>query len=62
MRTTYDEDADILTLRVSDAPIAREVAQDWHTVISTAADGSVVEVVVLDASTQGAWPLQRQTA
>jgi len=62
MRTSYDEDEDILVMRMSDKPIVREVSADWHTCISYAADGSVVEVVVLEASTQGQWPLQRQTA
>jgi len=62
MRTSYDEEEDILVMRMSDKPIAREVAPDWHTCVSYAADGSVVEVVVLDASTQGQWPLQRQAA
>ena len=62
MRTTYDKDDDILTMRVSDKPIVREVSQDWNTCISYAADGSVVEVVILEAQAQGAWPLQRAAA
>jgi len=52
MNTFYDADDDILTMRVSDKPIAREAAPDWNTCISYAADGSVVEVVILDASQQ----------
>ena len=59
MQTLYDEDDDILTVRVSDKPIVREVSQDWNTCISYAADGSVVEVLILDARTQGAWPLRQ---
>lgn len=59
MRTTYDEADDILTIHVSDKPIVREVSQDWNTCISYAADGSVVEVVILDAHAQGAVPLQQ---
>ncbi|WP_374248071.1 DUF2283 domain-containing protein [Thermomonas sp.] len=62
MRTIYDEADDILTLRMSDKPIVREVSQDWNTCISYAADGSVVEVVILDARATGAWPLQQQAA
>jgi|GEM_PF-1385552 len=50
MRTFYDSDDDILTLHICDKPIAREVSPDWHTCISYADDGSVVEVVLLDAS------------
>ncbi|PJK07960.1 hypothetical protein CO610_07290 [Lysobacteraceae bacterium NML95-0200] len=59
MRTSYDAEDDILVLRMSDKPIVRETSQDWNTCISYAADGTVVEVVVLEASQQGAWPLQQ---
>ncbi|HRO88442.1 MAG TPA: DUF2283 domain-containing protein [Chiayiivirga sp.] len=59
MRTTYDEADDILTIRFSDKPIVREVSQDWNTCISYAADGSVVEVVILEARAQGAVPMQQ---
>jgi len=59
MQTLYDAEDDILTMRVSDKPIAREVSQDWNTCISYAADGSVVEMVILEASRQGAWPLRQ---
>lgn len=58
MRTTYDEAEDILVIRVSDKPIVREASQDWNTTISYADDGSVVEVVVLEARAQGAWPMR----
>lgn len=57
MRTIYYEADDILEIHVSDKPIARKASQDWNTTISYAADGSVVEIVVLEASKQGAWPL-----
>ena len=33
-------------------------ALDWHTHVSCAADGGVVETVVLEAARIGAWPLQ----
>jgi len=59
MRTTYDEADDILTVHLSEKPIARECSQDWNTHISYAEDGSVVEVVILEASKQGAWPFLR---
>ena len=58
MRTTYYEDDDILMMHLSDKPIVREVSQDWNTHISYAADGPAVEIVVLDASVNGAFPLQ----
>ena len=62
MKTTYDEADDILVLHMADKPIVREVSQDWNTHISYAADGTVVEVVVLDARASGAMPLQRLAA
>jgi hypothetical protein len=58
VKTTYFEDDDTLVVRLSDKPIVREVSQDWHTHVSYAADGSVVETVILEAAKLGAWPLQ----
>ena len=54
MKTTYDETEDILVLHLSDKKITKEVSQDWNTHISYADDGSIVEIVILDASKQGA--------
>ena len=54
MRTTYYEADDILVVHVSDKPIAREISQDWNTNISFAEDGTVVEIVLLDARSRGA--------
>ena len=58
MRTTYFDEDDILVLHLSDKPITREVSQDWNTHISYAADGTMVEVVVIDAAAIGAFPLE----
>ncbi len=58
MKTTYFDDDDILVMRFSDKPIVREVSQDWNTHFSYADDGTTVEVVVLDAKTNGAVPMQ----
>ena len=49
MKSTYFENDDILQIRVSDKPITREVSQDWNTNISSAEDGSIVKIVLLDA-------------
>ena len=57
MRTTYYDEDDILVIRLSDKPITREVSQDWNTHISYAADGTTVEIVVIDAAAIGAFPL-----
>ena len=53
MKSFYFENDDILQIRVSDKPIVREVSQDWHTNISFAEDGSIVEIVLLDARKEG---------
>ncbi|MFM7010416.1 MAG: DUF2283 domain-containing protein [Betaproteobacteria bacterium] len=58
MRTTYYDEDDILVIHLSDKPITREVSQDWNTHVSFAADGSAVEVVVLDARANGALPVE----
>jgi hypothetical protein len=57
MKTTYFDDEDTLVIRLSDKPVVREVSQDWNTHVSYAADGSVVETVILEAVRCGAWPL-----
>ena len=62
MHTTYFDEDDILVIRLSDKPIVREVSQNWNTHISYADDGSTVEVVLLEASTNGAYPLDIQHA
>ena len=62
MHTTYFDEDDILVIRLSDKPIAREVSQDWNTHISYAEDGSAVEVVLLEARANGAYQLEVQRA
>lgn len=58
MKTTYYDQDDILVIHLSDKPISREVSQDWNTHVSYAADGTAVEVVVLDAKANGAHPVE----
>lgn len=58
MRATYYDDEDTLVLHLSDKPIAREASQDWNTHISYAADGTIVEMVCLEASAQGVLPVE----
>jgi len=41
-----------LHICISDKSIVREVSQDWHANISYAEDGSIVEIVLLDAFRQ----------
>ena len=62
MKMIYFEDDDILQICVSDKPISREVSQGWNTNISYAEDGSIVEIVLLDAKKEGLMPLQFKKA
>lgn len=62
MHTTYFDGDDILVIRLSDKPAVREVSQNWNAHISYAEDGSAVEVVLLDARANGAYPLEIQRA
>jgi uncharacterized protein YuzE len=58
----YFENDDILYIRVPEKQIVREVSQDWHTNISYAEDGSIVEIVLLDAKKEGLLPLEYRKA
>lgn len=62
MKVTYNETDDILVVQLSDKPIVKEVSQNWHTHVSYAEDDTLVEVVILEASKQGAWPLLKSKA
>ena len=62
MKSIYFESDDILQIRVSDKPIVREVSQDWNTNMSYAEDGSIVEIVLLDAKKEGLLPLEFRKA
>ena len=62
MRTTYYDEHDILVVHLSDKPVCREVSQDWNTHISYAADGTTVELALLDAKANGAYPLAIECA
>ena len=57
MKSTYFEEGDVLRIRISEQPVARKVAQGDDVHIAYAADGSVVEVVLLNAMVQGWVPL-----
>ncbi len=57
MKTTYHIDDDILEIRLSDKPVSREVSHGWHINISYAEDGSVVEIVLLEAKEKGLYPV-----
>jgi hypothetical protein len=56
MNSTYFDEDDTLVIHLSDKPITREVSQDWNTHISYAADGTAVELVILEAKAHGMLP------
>ena len=62
MKSIYFEKDDILHIRVSDKAIVCEVSQEWHTNISYAEDGSIVEIVLLDAKKEGLMPMELRQA
>lgn len=66
MKSIYFENDDTLQIRLLcdgvDKPIVREVSQDWHTNISYAEDGTIVEIVLLDAKEKGLLPLEFRKA
>ena len=62
MRTTYYDHDDILVINLSDKPIHREVSQDCWTHISYAEDGTAVEIVVLGAKFNAAYPVAIERA
>ncbi|MGC8808495.1 MAG: DUF2283 domain-containing protein [Thiomonas sp.] len=56
MKAVYHPQDDILVLHFSDKPIVRETSQDWNVNLSYADDGTVVEMVILDAVASGLIP------
>ena len=62
MKSIYFEKDDILHIRMSDKAIVREVSQDWHINISYAEDGTIVEIVLLDAKKEGLMPMELRQA
>ena len=51
VKCSYLENEGTLHIRLTDKPVMRETSPNWHTNISYAEDGSIVEVVLLDLST-----------
>jgi len=59
---SYREEEDLFHIRLSNKQVVREVSQGWHTNISYAEDGSIVEIVLLDAKKEGLLPLEFRKA
>ena len=53
VKCSYLENEGALHIRLTDKPVTREASSNWHTNISYAEDGSIVEVVLLDFRTLG---------
>ena len=53
VKCSYLENEGTLYIRLTDKPVTRETSPNWHTNISYAEDGSIVEVVLLDFRTLG---------
>ena len=62
LKSVYFEDDDILQIRVSNKPIVREMSQGWNNNISYAQDGSIVEIILLNAMKEGLLPVEFKTA
>jgi hypothetical protein len=62
MKTTYYDEDDILEIHVCDKPVVREVSHGWNVNISYAEDGSLVEIVLLEAKEQGLYPVATDRA
>jgi Protein of unknown function (DUF2283) len=61
MHTIYFENDDILEIKFSDGPVAKEFSKDWSTCISLDAAGNIVQMVVLDARKIGVYPVFKNT-
>lgn len=62
MKTIYYPDDDTLEIRISDKPISREVSHGWNVNIGYAGDGSVAEIVLLEAKEHGLYPVELDQA
>ena len=60
MKTTYYVDDDILEIHIKDKPVTREVSHGWNVNISYAEDGSVVEIILLEAKEKGLYPVAQE--
>jgi uncharacterized protein YuzE len=56
VKCIYFGDNDIFQIQLSNKPIVREVSPGWHTHFSYAEDGSMVELIYLDAKKVGVLP------
>jgi len=64
MKTTYYPEDDILEIHLNKKPVVREISYGWNVNISYAVDGSICEIVILEARETGLYPIstERQAA
>ena len=62
MKFTYLEKEDIFQVHLSYKTIARAASPDWHTNLSYAEDGTIVEIVLLDAKKEDLLPVEFRKA
>lgn len=62
VKFTYFEKADIFEVCLSYKTIARAASPDWHTNLSYAEDGTIVEIVLLDAKKEDLLPVEFRKA
>ena len=58
----YYQQDDNLEIKLPDRGVVRETSQGWNTAISYAEDGSVVEIVLLDAKKEQLMPMELRQA
>lgn len=59
MHAMFDEHEDVLLVRLSTKPVEREVVQENNVQLGYAADGTLAELLVLDARASGMMPIER---
>ena len=57
MKTIYYPEDDILVIRLSEEPVAREESHGWNVNISYTAAGDIAEIVILEAKEKGLFPV-----
>lgn len=64
MKTTYYPEDDILEIHLNEKPVVREISYGWNVNISYAVDGSICEILILEAQETGLYPIstERQAA
>jgi len=61
MKIKYYEDDDILVIKLSEAPVVKEISQDWNIHISYDENDNIVQIVFLEAKEKGLYPVLAMT-